>query len=255
MKKLILIFFTGVATCSSAQFIAGPEFGTNLTQMEKTDLGINYHLGWHGGVRTEYHFNDFFSLSGSILFTQKQKSYLDADTSAIEILGFNLEDIGIPGADFNEYTSIRGNISQYYIQLPFQARYSLNNFSIAAGPYIGFMVHAWTKQTSSSEIPLFKTIDFDSIDPTGFLQLLLPPAESSDFTESSSQQNLRTFDYGFKTSLDYRVNQVGLHLSYLFGLPDYRIDRGAFDLSRHHYFQFSVSYLFGFGTDFGNSRY
>ena len=254
MKKISLLIILLNSIYVNAQLYIGPEVGTNLITMRNKDIGKEFNLGWHGGIRTSYFFSDYFSLTGGVYFTEKRQAYSSLDTAAVEVFGFSLEDL-IPGINLDQYTSTIGSVSQYYIQIPIMASYKLDNFSLSAGPFVGFMIRAWSREESSTDVPFLKVIDMSTIDSTGFLTALLPPAESTTFTETSSKSNLRIFDYGFKAGLSYQVNSLGFNLSYLFSLTDYRIDRGDLDLQRHHYFQFSINYDFGWTGNLGNSRY
>lgn len=234
--------------CAFSQFYISPEFGTNLLKIRKTDLGKDFHIGWHGGLRVSYELNSYFTLESGAYFTQKSQSFEEKDTSPVEIFGFNLEDLGIPGTDFNKYSSTEGIVSQYYVQVPIVATYSFKGFHISYGPYLAYMVHAWTKQEEFTEVPFMKAFNIEEFDTTGFISAFLPPAESTNFSESSSRENLNCMDWGFKSTVSYRPNNFGIQLSYLLGLPDYRIDRGELEKKRHHYFQLTMSYRFGFHT-------
>ena len=73
--------------------------------------------------------------------------------------------------------------------------------------------------------------------------------------ESSSKENLRSFDFGLKAGISYRMDNFSVNLSYLYSIPDYRVDRGDLDLQRHSYFQASVNYNFRLGKQKNDSRY
>lgn len=255
MKYFVVAISIFLGNASFTQITIGPEVGANFIQVRTNNLGDDYHLGFNGGLSAEYIFTDHFSVKSGIYFTQKKQSYSSADTNAVEIFGFDLQGL-IPGIKLEEYSSISGLVSQSYIQLPIMPTYIYDNFSISAGPFFGFMLRAWRKEEHKSEIPALNVINLDSLDPSGLLSLLMPPASSAEFIETSSKENLRIFDYGFKTSVAYRMDNFAVSFSYLYGLPDYRIDRGSSGLQRHSYFQAGMSYNFLIGNvKSSSSRY
>lgn len=251
---LVLLIFS--SNFSSAQkLILGPEIGTNLIMMERTDLGRNYHLGWFVGGNVEYELTDYFSLRSGLYFSQRKKMFESADTAQLEVLGFDMSSLGIEGIDFNIYSKTKGVVSQFGIEIPLLAAFNYKGISIFGGPYMHFMTGTWSKAITESRIPFLQTFDIDSLDPTGFLKYLFPPAESSTFNETSSKENLRGFDYGFKTGISYTSENFRVNLYYVLGIPDYRIDRGVNDVNAHHYYSMSINYNFGIGKPGGRSSF
>lgn len=246
MKTLSTILFLTIfypLTSVSQSISFGPEVGFNTVLLQKDDLGNEFRLGWNSGAAFNWSFTEYLSLRTGVYFSQRHKNYFGSDTSELNVFGFDLNDLGIPGADFNVYTKTSGVTSQYGIEIPIMASYDYKGFSIFAGPYMHFMVRAWTREKTETNIPFLQTFNIDSLDPTGFISFLFPPAYEEDFSESSSRKNLRTFDYGFKAGMSYEANGFRTSGYYTFGIPDYRVDRGADDLKNHHYFSFSVAYL------------
>ena len=246
MKKLnsILFALTFCPLISFSQSISfGPEVGFNTILLQKNEFGNEFRLGWNSGAAFNWNITDYLSLRTGVYFSQHQKNYFGSDPYEFIVFGYDLNDLGIPGADFNVYTKTAGVTSQYGIEIPIMASYNYKGFSVFAGPYMHFMVRAWTREKTETIIPFLQTFNIDSLDPTGFISFLFPPAYEENFTESSSKENLRTFDYGFKCGLSYEANDFRTSGYYTLGIPDYRIDRGANELNNHHYFSFSVAYL------------
>lgn len=239
---IIITVFSGLS--SSAQFFTGPELGLNAIMLHEDNLGKHYQPGWFTGGMVEYKFNDYFSLRSGLYFSQHKQYETTDDTSQFEVFGFDPTDLGLSGVDFSVYTNTRTTISQYGIEVPVLASFNFYGVSIFAGPYFHFMTHAWTKEIEDTHIPFLQTFDIDSLDPTGFLSFLFPPAESTSFSESSSKENLRVFDYGLKLGASYSVDGFMFNLYYTLGIPSYlTTDENA---SNHAYFSASLGWKFGF---------
>jgi len=252
----ILLFFLFSSTFSIGQkLFLGPEIGTNLILLQKSDLGRNYHLGWFAGGNIEYNFTDYFSVRSGVYFSHRKKRYESADTNELDVLGFDLSSIGINGIDFNVYSKTTGIVSQFGIEIPLLATFNFKGFSIFGGPYIHAMTGAWRKETTENRIPFLQTFDIDSLDPSGFLKYFFPPAESTDFSESSSKDNLNCFDYGFKFGTSYASENFRINFYYTLGIPDYRLDRGTDEKNAHHYYTVSLNYNFGIGAKGGRSSF
>ena len=254
LSAFVVLIFSSNFSFAQKLFV-GPEIGTNLIMLEQTDLGRNYHLGWFAGGTVEYGLTDYFSLRSGVYFSQRKKMFESADTAQLNVLGFDVSSIGIEGIDFNIYSKTKGIVSQFGIEIPLLAAFNYKGLSIFGGPYMHFMTGAWKKATTDSRVPFLQTFNIDSLDPTGFLKYLFPPAESSEYDESSSVENLRVFDYGFKTGLSYTSENFRVNLYYVLGIPDYRIDRGVDDVNAHHYYSVSLNYNFGIGKKGGRSSF
>jgi len=249
----VFIFFTNFSFAQKLKL--GPEIGTNIIMIEKTDLGRNYHLGWFAGSNVEYDLTDYFSIRSGVYFSHRKKMYETFDTSQLTVFGFDMSSLGIPGANFSVYSRTKGVTSQFGIEVPLLACFNFKGFGIFAGPYMNFMVGAWTKETTETRIPFLQTFNIDSLDESGFISQFFPDGESSQFSETSSKQNLRVFDYGFKTGISYTSENFRVNFYYVLGIPDYRIDRGLNPLNAHHYYTLSLNYNFGIGKKSGSSSF
>jgi len=259
MKKLVgtafsLVFFGAITHAQNWSF--GPEVGTNAVMVEKSDIGRNYQLCWYAGANVEYKMNDFFSLRSGIYFSQRKKMYQHSDTSALNVFGYDLNDLGVPGVDFSVYSQTKGVVSLFGIEVPALATFNFKEVSFFAGPYMNFLVGAWSKERTDKQIPFLQTFDIDSLDPTGFISFLFPAPTSTDFSESSSVANIRGFDFGFKMGAGYTHKSFRMNFYYTFGIPDYRKDKGTNTSSAHQYATISLAYNFKAGasgvSSFGN---
>ncbi|MBK7130876.1 MAG: outer membrane beta-barrel protein [Crocinitomicaceae bacterium] len=245
MRKVVTTLFAAFTSLiSCAQFYTGPELGFNAIMLYEDGLGKHYQPGWFTGGMAEYKFNDYFSLRSGIYFSQHKQYNSTKDTSQFEVFGFDPEDLGLSGVDFSVYANTRTTISQFGIEVPVLASFNYYGVSIFAGPYFHFMTHAWTKEIKDTHIPFLQTFNIDSLDPTGFLSFLFPPAESSSFSESSSKENLRVVDYGLKLGAAYSVDGFMFNLYYTLGIPSYlTTDENG---PNHSYFTTSIGWKFGF---------
>lgn len=239
----MLVLLTGL-NLNAQKFSFGPEVGTNLVMIEKSDLGRNYNLCWLAGGSGEIYFNDYLSLRSGVYFSHRKMMYQTADTTELTLLGFDLSSLGIPGVDFSIYQQTKGVISLFGLEVPVLATLNINEFSFFAGPYANFLVGAWSKERTDTQIPFLQTFNIDSLDPTGFIAPLFPPATSTRFSESSSVSNMRVFDMGFKTGFGYTGKLFRVNCYYTFGIPDYRIDRGNDQVRSHHYASITLGYQF-----------
>lgn len=250
---LVLLGILSTVFLNAQTMSVGPELGMNLIQIEKQEIGNNYQPGWYGGLMYDYKINDYLSIRSGIYYSQGRHGYSSADTNIVSFL----EDIVdssmmVPGLDLNTYTTVEGRQSLHYVQIPLQANFSWKKIQLSLGGYVGFLVGANQKEKTTEETPFLTTVDLESIDPTGFLSLFLPPAYQETTSNTSDTDGLRTFDYGLKGSLGYEIDQFGVRASYSFGLPSYRSSDNN-PVIRNKYFQFSIYYLFPITGNSGSS--
>lgn len=245
MRLLFFSCFLCLNFSTIAQEITvGPEFGINIIDLKNSKNSNNYNICWNGGVTTHIKFNDYLGIKSGVQLAQRKKYYESFDTSTFEIFGFDPSSLGIPGVNFNVYHYTTGIQNQLGIEIPVMPSFSYENFSVYAGPYFHFMVGAWSRETEEKYTPFLQTIEIDSIDESGFLSAFFPQAHTTSFSESSSKENLRIFDFGFKAGISWSANNLVTSVNYNLGLPDYRIDRGTSTINRHSFFYINLSYQF-----------
>jgi len=243
-STLILLFF--IPFIGSSQYYVGPELGANVIQMNTSELGRDFQLGWFGGVTGEYRFNKWISLRTGIHISQAKHSYSSSDTSVLELLdGIVDSSLAIPGIDLNTYTDVEGVQQAMYIQVPVQARFQWKGLSLAAGPYVGFLVTGLQREVVTERSPALDNIDLSGLDPTGGLfSSFIPPAYQQTSSRTRGTDGLRFFDWGVKGGLGYQWNNVGFELSYSFGIPDHRTVFEVGSAQRNQFYQASFRYLF-----------
>lgn len=182
MKRILFTISIFLSIFSFSQNIhLEPELGINMIKVETPQIGNNYQPGWHAGLNFEYDFNDWLSIKSGVFYTQKRQGYSSADTSEFALI--SLLGLGdIQGIDFNTYTQTNGRFTQNFIQIPILARFKWEDFSLNIGGYVGYQFSSRTKELETSYTPFVSTIDLSSLDQTGFLGTLLPPASSETFT-------------------------------------------------------------------------
>jgi hypothetical protein len=278
MKKVLLLFALMSSIGFSQKVLLGPEFGTNLIQLETLENGKNFHPGWHGGVAFEYKFNDWLSINTGVMYTQKRQAYSSADTSSFEFFGLLDSSFSIEGLDLNTYMTTSGRTSQHFFEIPVMASFNYKGLTASIGGYAGFQFSARRRETTTTRTPFMQTLDVGSLlggllggtDTTGgggiggglggfntndLLASFLPKAYEETTTEVTGTDGLRSFDYGLKFNVGYQPNAFGAYLSYQIGAKSYSNVVGIGDKQRHQYLQLSVRYLFGLDKpNFSNSH-
>ena len=248
--KLLLLFISFNLTLSYAQKLKfGPEIGFNLINVETIEIGNNFQVGWHTGAFAEYEFKKWFGVSAAVYYSQKRHSFNSSETTP-NMLSLLLAEQGIEGVDLNTYSETNGRIALNTLQLPILAMYKYKNFNFNLGGYIGYMFNTRFKAIEIKTTPFLNVIDLNAIDPTiGQLAgSFLPPANETNFIESTDKNGLSTLDFGLKAGISYQVNSIGFNVNYIHGLKDYRTSNSAAKIENNNYFQFSLSYIFGKGT-------
>ncbi len=236
----LLIILLGF-TSNAQEMSVGPEVGLNILPLTTNEIGSDYGLGFHGGIKYQFTINEQFALSSGVYYSQLRHTYVGADTSlhsSIELLDGLIPE----GIDLNTYTEIEGRTSLNYIQLPVTASYSWNGLGISLGGYVGYRVNGLRKERIVERTPFMQILDIESFDTTGFISMFLPPPFTENYETFSNMDNYQNWDYGLIGKLSYQMDPVVFTATYTFGLPDHRIDYEG-DLEANRYYQFSVAYL------------
>lgn len=243
MKNFLLILsFIGCVNVNSQELSFGPEIGLNLINIEKTEIGSNYSPSINIGGFVAYELSKYFSLKSGIYFTQKNKRYQSFDTSLIPLLG--LIDIGeFDAIDLNTYSNTKSQSRQNYIQIPISIDFEINSLSLSAGMYFGYSISSRTKSIDYKTTPIASLIDVSSIDSTGLFSLFIPKPYEEIYSEDNNLSHLKAFDYGFKFGLGYRIDDIRLNASYLYGISDF----SSIYPENHQYIQLGIQYVFGTG--------
>jgi hypothetical protein len=255
MKIITLLSLCFFVQLSFSQKISiGPELGMNFIKTEKNKLGTNFQPAWYSSISANYQINNWLSIKGGLTYNQKIKSYSNADTTinpTLALIGLD----SINGIDLRTYSTTNGRHALNFIQLPIMASFTLKDFSFNLGGYVGYMFNSRTKESYEEKTPFMSTFDISSIDPTGvFIADLLPPAQKSEFTETSNIRYINRLDFGIKTGMTYTMNELNFNVSYLYGFNNYSNSYPSTITLNHHYFQMSISYLFDFSKQKNYSR-
>ncbi len=257
MKTTIIIFCIAFSSIIYAQKIEiGPEVGLNFIKTYEAQTGNQFQPGWHGGGLFRYRMSDLFSIRTGVYYTQKRQSYVNYDTAQSAFLTLaGLDSFSIDGFDFNTYSQTDGKTLQHYIQIPLLAEIQFENFVFFGGGYVGYMFASKSKELEVKRTPFTSTIDLGGllggIEGTEFLTALFPPAYEENYSESQSSSFLNAFDFGLKAGLGYKLDNLEINCSYLYGIPDYRSGSDYDTRINHQYFQLGLNYTFGFGPESG----
>lgn len=234
--------------CVLSQWSVTPELGTNLIPVKKTDLGNEFRLGWHVGANVQYDFNDVFSLSSGVFASQKQQTYSKEEVDQFTLFGIE-EQLDSFGVNRDIITKTEGVVSQFYVEMPLLANYTLNNISFFGGVYVGYSINVRRKEAVNVQTPLMQAFDLSTFgfDPNNpLISSLLPPKDETTFTESSAAEGLRKLDLGFKVGARYTMDQLSFGFAYQRGLLDYEVLTGKEAVEVHHYGQLTIGYRFDF---------
>jgi len=242
ISLLSLCFFTQFSF--SQKISIGPELGMNLIKTEKNQLQTSFQSAWYTGISANYKINGWLSVKAGLNYNQKIKTYSFSDTTISPTVALTGLD-SINGIDLRTYSNTNGRHSLNFIQLPIMTSFIYKDISFTIGGYIGYMFSSRTKESYEEKTPFMSTFDISSIDPTGiFAGSLLPPAQKSEFTETSNSSYINSIDFGIKSGISYTINELNFNVSYLYGFNNYSNSYPSSVNLNYHYFQMSISYLF-----------
>ncbi len=243
---LLLLFLLPFTKSYSQGLSFGPEAGLNIIWLSEDYTGHSYGLGWHFGGFAEYQLNDFVSIRSGVYYTEKKQQYEINEVSVNPLLSFL--GIGeIDQLDLNTYTNTSGRVTQNYFEIPLLAKLNYKGLSVLAGLQSSFMFRSTTKETATERTPIFSIISSELL---GGFAGFLPPAESISETTSQSGNSLRSFDWGAKFGLAYKIDRVELSTSFYLGLIDYTTNTSI--ARTHQYYQTTLCYHFGSNSGNGN---
>jgi hypothetical protein len=268
MKKqrglLLLLLILQSANISAQHIIAGPELGMDVVPLGTNGIHRNYQLGLHAGLGGEYDFTDHFGLRTGLYFSQDRKttesfssySLLENLQGIISSFGISNEMIdslaGAAGVNLNVNEKRSEFLAMNYLMIPVQAAWKMGSTELALGPYAAFNIGGRKKESLTTSSPFLQTVDLASLDTTGFLSLLLPPAESVKITESSLPGYVRSFDYGLLASIVYSTEHLRFGLHYQYGFTDFRNPAPEGSFKSHRALRFSVAWRFNISELFSN---
>lgn len=271
MKNIIVLFICLSTIYSSKAQLA------NEQQYSKWGLGLraggsllpdfddqfqnNYKLGLSGGVTGTYKVNKHFGVKFEANITQRGKSYSFSEkdnlfTSFNDLIGM-LIDTSLIGSvqgyiDDGVYSDYKGYHKLTYVELPLLAEFSVQRFTLSAGPYFGYLIRSYTKESLDQNIPLLDLVS-PVIDSLGFAAVFVkalinssfPGYESTSISESTASNSFTKLNYGFLVQLSYQIyDQTMLEARFSRNLNSYLInDKNNLQLSN---FTLSLIYNFRF---------
>jgi hypothetical protein len=218
----------------------GARMGGSLLP-EKNELEQNqFKIGFNGGINTHYKINKYWGLKAEFNFSQKGKAYSFNDKQSL-FSSFNqiispILDTSIIGAvqgfvDDGVYSSYKGYHKLGYLEMPILAELTFYKFKFTAGPYVGLLVQAYTKESLDQNIPLLDLIS-PAIDSLGIAAFLIqglidasfPGYNQTEITESTESSSFTKVNYGFLAQISYQIHQnLYLEARYSRALNNYLI--------------------------------
>lgn len=264
MRIKLLFAFVIFALIAKAQNLNfGPRIGANVIYLQENEFkSKDYGFKANFGANVEYGFNEYFSVSLDVLFSQKRKLYESFENKSLikalsnSFFGIGLADSSLFGvAQFlndTVYGTTKGSVNLNYIEIPLLAKFNYKGLSVGVGPYFSYLNKVQSVEVMTQESPLLD-IAFNALDSIPFagpfikttISSQFPGYEAPQITESTDKAKYRTFDMGFVVDLSYRFNSnLYTGVRYTRGLTDYRyVQKGSKDVNS--VWMFNVGYSFG----------
>ncbi|MCC6693538.1 MAG: outer membrane beta-barrel protein [Chitinophagaceae bacterium] len=264
MKNIFLLALVLLGLTLNAQnFNFGPKLGANVIYLQDNQFkSKDYGFRANFGANAEYSFNDYFSISADVLFSQKRKLYESYENvSLIKSLSnsffvFGINDSSLLGITqfLNDtvYSTTKGSVKLNYIEIPLVAKINYKGISLGFGPYFSYLNKAQSTEVLTQESPLLD-IAFNALDSIPFIGPFIKTTISSQFpgyekpvvTESTNKSKYRTLDIGFVVDANYKFNSnVYFGMRYTRGLTDYRSTQSG-SKQVNSVWMFNVGYSFG----------
>lgn len=251
MKKVLVIFFLFGKFQINAQEVKEKQYtdwsvgiraGASLLPDFEDQLQRNYKLGLNAGINTTYKFNKFLSFKMEVNYAQKGKSYSYDEkdnlfTSFNDLLALVIDTSiarSLQGyVDDGVYSSYKGYHKLSYVEVPLLTEFNYYKFKLTAGPYLGILVNAYTKESLDQNIPLLDVISplIDSLGIPSFLingliDSSFPGYKDTYISENTNSEKFTKFNFGFLLQLSYQIHQnTFLEARYARGLNSYLMDK------------------------------
>lgn len=238
----------------------GIRAGGSLLPDFNEHLQNNFKLGVNGGIYGSYKINKLLTLNAEFCVSQRGKSYSYNETQSLftsfnQIIGAII-DTNLVGdiqgfIDDGVYSSYKGYHKLTYFEIPLLAELNLYKFKLKAGPYVGFLIKSYTKESLDQNIPLLDLIS-PAIDSLGFAALLVQGLIDSSFpgyketfiTESTTNDVFTKINYGVLFQVSYQIHQnVFLEARFTRNLNSYLVD----DTNNLQLSNFTLSLAYNFG--------
>lgn len=135
-NSIILLFFFGMITVTSAQFDFGVKAGFNLSKAtqgkpsDESPIAIAPMLAYHFGISSEYTFTDNLAVAGDFLYSVKGERLVpNKNTDRFDIVE--------PFSTRFEY---------HYIAVPLSLKYKIGNFGISGGAEFSYLLNTFVAE-------------------------------------------------------------------------------------------------------------
>ena len=255
---IYLLFFLTVNLVFAQRVDIGLELASNVNPINNNNnLGQNYKLGLHSGLKAQIQLKNNFYLTTGLAFTQKSKykenTEISSLTSNLELLfslfsagnqPLNIDSIADEfGLNTDIIKTTKSSITINHLELPILATYQYKKIQVHVGGYASVLLSANRKIEERQDVPLLKAIDINQLDSTGLSRLFLPKAEDINYEESKNTSDLKVFDVGAIIGISYFVNRLNFGLFYTRGFVDYEFNATKAFSDSHQSLRFSLSYL------------
>ena len=231
------------------KFSFGPEVGMQTMTANKVLDKRHYTIGPRIGLRVDYRFLNFLSVSSGVAYKTAFSSTTDIYVTDLAeeapILGLLLNGAG----DLGDLTNINNRaiqtVDMSYVEIPLLANVNCKNIYLTVGPQFSFLLNASQQTEITKDIPLQTILDSGLLDQGmggGFdLSELLPP--TFEMNSGDYKNEVNGFDIGYIVGLGYQVKALHFNAQYSRSLNDYR-KNNAGKKTVHTAFRFSTAYLF-----------
>lgn len=216
----IFVVFLASASTVKAQIEAGiaggisiPNLSASGSENNPLNTGYSSRLGPEFGLIAEDHLSKLFSIEGKIVYSSQggKKDGLQAFPIPAEFAaGFQQE--GMTPPDYL-YANFKSKAVLNYLRIPISAKAGWNfgyqsrlRFSIAAGPFVGFLLSA--KQVTSGNSSIY-------LDPSGQAALPVGPQSFNHTQNIKDQLHNANFGVDGNLGLGYLCNNAHSHKIFL----------------------------------------
>ncbi|WP_338768984.1 porin family protein [Bernardetia sp. ABR2-2B] len=235
-SAVFAILFLFVFTHIEAQVQFGVKAGLNINNIgiisEDDESDTKMLFRYHVGATTNYDINEALSLQPSLLFSIK---------------GFSLNES--EKDEFSEFTQ-KGYASLYYLEVPINLAYKINNFQIYAGPYTAFGIGGRGKSETTTKLNFGGLVSEETTtDEATYTPYYREVTQDDDLEDDETPYN--GFDYGLNAGVGYKLNNLLFNVGYSYGLGNwFARTEGNDDFRKDNKIQnrvisLSVSYFFG----------